>query len=263
MVSFQFCNFYAKQIFSFIQNHDVSKPADSASQESNIQWQAARASGSWFDVVLKSLSSIHDFETIGRFTTVATGESVVPEDFGDSPSKEWLRMEKSRLETYFALLVECGSARCWSQMLFVTCQPNSLAAVLHEHRATAQSVLNKSKAMWEGILKAEAYVQKTGRDINKVHQSAVKKFLGFVCWNQMQISRECFLECEKAHWNAESQNLKDLARVMFGGPCQTKFDLEDLFAHLVKVSTASNKPTAMNKILVWVEQVLSSFWVCP
>lgn len=195
----------------------------------------------WFDTVLKSLSTFHDADQLDQFITVQVGDR--PDDLGDC---DWLTAEKSRLQTYLAMLIECAAARSWSQMLFVMCEPNSLASVLYHHVPTAKQMLEQSKKKWEAILKAEEFIK--DRTANKATQTIVRKLLGFVGWNRLQCARECFLECEKGQWKVESQNIIGLARVMFGGPCQTKFDLEDLFAHLAKLSKA-HQPTAMNKIL--------------
>ena len=160
----------------------------------------------------------------------------------------WLADEKRRLTDFFTLLIELASARAWSQIQFATCQPNGLAACLNPNRAIGQQMIDWSKRIWKAVLAAESLVE-TNKLPNTVKKELKKILLYDVCWNQLQIARECYLICEKASWDANHPDIQRMAKQMFGGPANTKYTLEDLFAHLTSVGKLSSLATPMNKPL--------------
>lgn len=166
----------------------------------------------------------------------------------DEKDMDWLRDECQRLEAYVTMLIELASSRAWSQSFFVNCAPNNFVGILHEDRTIAKQLLEFQKRVWDAVLHAEQLV-KHPQKIKKDVQLELKARLADVCWNQMQLAREIHVECCRSQWNSEDTSLRDAARDLHGGPCNTKLDLEDCFAHLSSVGKTSSKSTPMNKSL--------------
>ena len=128
---------------------------------------------------------------------------------------------------------------------------DALAVVLHSHGALPQHGLNEQRCVWTDMLDAERCFRQLVPPGTK-DALALKK-VQRVAWNQLQTSRECLLICNSNNWQAHSQAIQEQATLMFSGPANTKYDLKDLFAHLVSVARASNIPTVMNKLHVHVK----------
>lgn len=215
-----------------------------------MQWQARRSSGAWHETITKATASIHDASVLRRF--ICTDIDMHSEFDPDVLSEEtdpWLSEEKTRLQDYFTLLIELAAARAWSQIQFQVCQPNSMAACLHEDRAIAGQMLQWTKRTWKAILEAEQLVQ--GNELKKVTRDHVRKMLDHhVCWHKLQVARESDILLEQESWNVDSPRLRDYCVSQFGAPANTKFTLEDLFAHLTSVGKLSSLATPMSKYLV-------------
>ena len=83
--------------------------------------------------------------------------------------------------------------------------------------------------------------------LSKPMKKAISDRLVDVSFQTFQITREVMALCEACQWNMEHEEIQKLAYRMFGGPCETKFSLEDLFAHLSSLSSMSSPATAMGK----------------
>ena len=73
-------------------------------------------------------------------------------------------------------------------------------------------------------------------------------------------------------WNANHEIIQEVALAMTGCPQNTKYDLEDGFAHLSSLSKLSNLSTAMNKSLELsstdfeldvTPSLVLQFWIFP
>lgn len=161
---------------------------------------------------------------------------------------QWLRDETELLESYVSLLVELASARSWSQMVFTNNLPLAFAGVFHEDPRSAAQLLQYQKRIWEAVLKAETMASDT--TVPKRIREELKERLYDVSWNQLQVSREIYVQCAKSNWEVGDPKIKELSRMCFGGPCNTKADLEDLFAHLASIAKMSTLATPMSKCLL-------------
>ena len=212
-----------------------------------MSWQANRCAGHWFSYILKSVGTLHDVSQLGNFISVdMTGDTSAVEEL----KEPWLIDEKQRLTNFFSLLVECASARAWSQMMFTNCLPNSFAAAKHDHAPTAGRLLQNIQRVWESVLLAESIVVGK-RDATMEVKKGVKERLNDICWNQLQLSREIYVECARANWNVHDAKVQLLADRLYGSPYNTKYDLEDAFAHLTSVGKMTSLATGMNKSLEW------------
>ena len=215
-----------------------------------LAWQAQRCAGHWFTFVLESLATIHDPNVVGKFITIEVGSVDSPPEDEDEP---WIAEEIQKIKTYMMLLIELASARSWSQIMYSNCSPNNLASIFHPDQRVAQQLLNLNRTVWTGVLAAEGIVY--GRDpaVPKDLKAEVRKRLcNDVCWNQLQLAREAFIICDRAGWVVGDPLVQQLGHRMFGVPANTKFDLEDLFAHLASVSKTSSLATPMSKSLDWL-----------
>ena len=209
-----------------------------------MQWQAGRCYGDWFEVILDSLATLHSEDVLRHFLSI----DVVGAPYENMDNDPWLLDETELLNSYVCLLVELASARSWSQMMFTNNFPLAFAGACHSSPAVADQLLKHQKRIWESILKAETAV--SDPSIPKSTRIELKKRLDDISWNQLQVSREVFLQCAKSGWDHSHPDLWQLCHRLFAAPCNTKCDLEDLFAHLVSVAKLSSLATPMSKPLI-------------
>ena len=192
------------------------------------------------------MSSIHEFRSIASFATLASSyEELGPNDL----QEQWFLNEKQKLAEYWELLCEFASARCWSQTLFTTTIPNSFAAILHDNEVIAQQHLDLVRNTWNAVLKAERIA--VAVDTPRKVKDALKKILAdHVVWNRLQISRELLLCCQQGGWTTTNQEIRNTAFGLFANPANTKFDLEDVFAHLASTGRLATMATPFSKNLV-------------
>lgn len=209
-----------------------------------MQWQAGRVYGDWFEVILASLATLHSEEVLRQFLSI----DVVGDPYEHMDNEPWLLDETELLNNYVCLLVELASARSWSQIMFTNNMPLAFAGASHSSPAVADQLLKHQRRIWESILKAETAV--SDPSISRSIRTELKKRLEDISWNQLQVSREVFLQCAKSNWDPSDHNVLQLCHRLFAVPCNTKCDLEDLFAHLVSVAKLSSLATPMSKPLI-------------
>lgn len=134
-------------------------------------------------------------------------------------------------------------------MVFVTCPPFNLASVLHSDRRTAQQLLDHAHAICAAILKAESGVYGRTLELSKAVKNEVALRLRDVSFNSFQLVREVWMVCEGGNWRADDTEINHVANILFGGQCETKYSLEDLFAHLSTVQRQLHQTQPMNKLL--------------
>ena len=201
--------------------------------------------------ILESLGTLHSPNALQTFITLGGGDQGPGENDLDEGPVQWIQDETSRLETYVRLLIELASSRAWSQMMYTNCQPNSFVGVLHPDQTLSKQLFTHQQGVWEGVLHAEKCLHdpdlspKIGKDIKK----ELEKRLEDVCWQELQLAREIYIVCASCDWDPSNHDVIQLARRIFGVPWNTKFDLEDLFAHLASVSKMTSLATAMGKPL--------------
>ena len=175
--------------------------------------------------------------------------TLLPED--PDASEQWFLDECKKLEKYWRVLVEIGSARSWSQIQFHVCQPNSLAVVLLNDRSAAQAGLDVIREVRDAVLAAErAAAADSGTP--PADREAISALLQDLAWNRLQTARESWLVCEEGQWRADDPDIQLQAEHLFSGEANTKWSLEDLFSHLATIARSTNLPTAMNKTLACI-----------
>ncbi|CAE7563238.1 unnamed protein product [Symbiodinium sp. CCMP2592] len=218
---------------------------DQKSQASTMKFQATRAAAGWFDVVRDTLHLIHEREALQRFNVTTSVSTSILEEDDDLAKEPWFLEESELVDTFWKLLVELASARSWSQVQFSTIQPCALAIALSPDNgpnSLAQKLLHEQRDTWNAVLKAERSAASDSK-LDPGVRSALNQVLCDLGWNRLQVSREAMLECTAANWKVSDQRVLETARCLFAGQAQTKYHLEDLFAHLVSVARASNLPT--------------------
>ena len=177
------------------------------------------------------------------FLSVDAG--ITPEDMLNDCA--WLDEETERLKSFVSLLVELASSRAWSQSQFVNCAPNNFACVLHRDREIAQQFFNHHKSIWQAVLLAEQCLVHKKLKANVA--AIVQERLNDVAWNRLQLARETYVFCCQKQFNADSLEVQETAAELFGVPWNTKYDLEDCFAHLASVNRTHSQATPMNRLL--------------
>ena len=211
-------------------------------QESNLAWLAGRAGGAWYDVIWQSLATLHDPSVLERFLTIDVSGH---ENMAD---QAWIGEERKRLDSYFCLLIELASSRSWSQMMFTNCSPNSLVGCLHPSNQVRQQLLHHQRDTWEAILRAEQVVFGEFAGSRAV-RACVQQRLDDISWYQIQLARETYVVCARNNWQSGNPEIEELTKAIFNNPYCTKYQLEDLFAHLSSVSKLSSLATPMGKHL--------------
>lgn len=142
---------------------------------------------------------------------------------------------------------------------------------LHPEQKIALTQLRTIRTIWDAVLslektcaahyslenksvtaKAFRKQQKQMREASKKNIKSVEEHcfdrLKEVAWNDSQLAREIYLVCQENDWEL-TPALLEYATSIFGGPCQTKFELEDVFAHLTSVEKLSTLASGSNKLL--------------
>ena len=216
-----------------------------------MKFQASRAAAGWFDTVRETLQLIHQPEALQQFNVTTSASTAILEEDDVLAGEPWFLEEAELVDTFWKLLVELASARCWSQIQFSTIQPCALAIALSPDigpNSLAQKLLHEQRDTWNAVLAAER-ASASDSKLSPGERSALTLVLRDLGWNRLQVSREAMLECTAAGWKVSHARVQETARCLFAGPAQTKYELEDLFAHLASIACASNLPVAMNKWL--------------
>ena len=209
-----------------------------------MQFQADRSTGAWYRTVLETLRLAHSPAALRKFGVTVAERSAAPPPDAELPA--WVMEDKKTLAEFWELLLELASARAWSQVQFTICQPCSFVSALHRDTALADRSLQEHRRVWEAVLKAERAV---AGHLPPRKKEALTALLHNLAWNRLQLAREVFLVGTEGGWSSRDAQIREQAAVMAKGPTTTKFDLEDLFAHLVHVGRSSNSNTPMNKQL--------------
>lgn len=216
-----------------------------------MKMQADRASGAWFQTILESFKVLHDMEAIDRmsvsvFSAPSDDEAKLATVFAKDDCQDvpqWFQDERNTLDSLFCLLTEVAADRAWNQMFFVTSVPQAFASIASSEHDAANTRLQYIKLMFQAVFKAEAVEKQPMKKL-------ISRMLSEVGWNRMQLARELYLVANDCDWKVENGgDLRKLVERMFSSPPTTKFDLEDVFAHLVSVCRLSSLSNPMNKQL--------------
>ena len=213
-----------------------------------MNFQTRRAIGAWFGTALRTVRLIHDPAALRRFGISIS--ALAPAAAAENPlhEAEWFLDERRKIKEFFDLLIEVAAARSWSQVQFSVCQPEALAVVLHADQHLSEIALREQRQVWRAVLRAEHLLANGA--LEEADAAALKSLMQDLAWNNLQVARESYLVAEQCAWRPSDTRFRAQVSALLGGPCQTKFELEDLFAHLASVARASNLPVAMNKRLV-------------
>ena len=110
---------------------------------------------------------------------------------------------------------------------------------------------------WDAVKQAEEIVytrsSPAARNVSSRTKESLKVLLELhVTWNRLQIARELYLICERGNWDFQDEETRELAMALFAHPPNTKFDLEDCFAHLASTARLSTMATKFNKQLGFI-----------
>ncbi|CAE7394742.1 unnamed protein product [Symbiodinium pilosum] len=201
-------------------------------QAAQLQWSAARCSGSWLKTVQRTLSMLHQAETLEELGVAAWHN---PEPA--SPDESWVLEETVFLNKTWRVLTELASARCWSQAMYSVCLPFTLAP-LFGPQETRQPAMDFMRTL-DGALAAAHRIMKNKP--GSPQAAAVTALLKDVWWHTTQIALETIQTARNASFDARNRELRCLAFSCFAGPSNTKFTAEDVFAHLAHVAARSQK----------------------
>ena len=227
-----------------------------------MSFQAARAIGpEWWRPILESMATIHSAEQIKQFniTCEPPAKPIEPNDPDPIRDEHWFQAEKKRLADFWSLLCELASARVWSQTLFSTCIPNLFAGILTDDQELSKRYMLLIRNTWQAIILAESLISPRADRASAKVKKALQKTLKYVGWHELTVSRELFAVCEAAQWDPQDSQVQLLVKLLFGSPCNTKFDLEDCFAHLASVAKLSTLATPFNRRPVTLLLSLHSF----
>ena len=148
------------------------------------------------------------------------------------------------MEKYINYTADISNGIVWHHIQFSYAIPNMLAAVYHPSEAVQKARLQTSKHIWEAIKAAE---KETFDGWSKREKDALAQMLLLVAWNRTQIAREAIGVCEKAGWDPENSELRELVLCLYGRPATTIFHLENIFNHLSTIIKRLRKNSKMNR----------------
>ena len=216
-------------------------------QAASLQWAADRATGhGWFNRVLQTLASIHDPEMLELCGVTAVAD-VLPG--AELAGQEWFQQEVQNLMDLWAYLLALASTRTWSEIQHAVLCPQMIACASHTNRQAARAGMDRQRRIWEAVLRAEDVTLNGAGDVGGADRKALGAMLNDAAFNRLHFARECAVHCKQAGWDPDYEDIKQLNRAMYSKPLNSKFDLEDTFAHLAAVHKLSTKATQFNKNL--------------
>ena len=165
-------------------------------------------------------------------------------------SQEWFQEELVCLNDFWSYLVELASARAWSQIQHAALWPQMLACVSHPNRDRTSEALQSMRRTWDAVLRAEDITIHAAGDLSQADRRALANVMADLAWNKLSFARECAVVCRQASWDPAHEDIQELCKSMWSKPLNTKYDLEDCFAHLAAVHKLSTKASQFNKWLV-------------
>lgn len=177
----------------------------------------------------QTLALIHSGEVLSELGFISLATSTARPENLDSA---WVEEQGKLLRSFFTLLVELASARCWSQVHHAMCLPNILSRVHDEQVEMRDRGLNSARQVWRAVLRAEEIVYNEPDSLPAATLASLRKCLYEMAWNRQQLSREAYAVCENGQWKATDGDVRALSFALFARPMNTKMYLEDMFGHV-------------------------------
>ncbi|CAE7660841.1 unnamed protein product [Symbiodinium sp. KB8] len=219
-------------------------------QDASLTWAADRSTGhGWYRCVLDTLALIHDPVTLAACEVTAAPGPVRLPDSSFLEAQEWFRDEQKNLDELWLYLLEVASKRAWGQIQHAALFPQLVAGALSDDKRAAAAAMSAGERLWDAILRAED-MQFHGAGIEGISAAArvsLGRIMSDLAFNRQSFARECAVVCRQAQWQHDYKDVQDLARSLYAKPLNTKFDLEDCFAHLSSVHQLTSKASPFNK----------------
>ena len=138
-------------------------------------------------------------------------------------------------------------ARCWSQCQYYICIPNAFASVHHSDMGGREKGLKVVQKVWNAVLQAEKILKDDRVDV--AVKDALEQIMAHMSWHKSQVARELFLVCEAGGWRFSDQQIRQLGFYLFNLPANSKYFLEDTFAHLADISKRIGRNLKISKKL--------------
>ena len=221
-----------------------------------MTWAADRATGhGWYRCLLDTLALIHDPVTLAACeVTAAPGPAQLP-DSSILEAQEWFRDEQENLKELWLYLLEVVSKRAWGQIQHAVLFPQMLATALSDDKGAATAGMKAGEKTWDAILRAEDIQHNGAGRISAASRVSLGQIMNDLHFNRQSFVRECAVVCRGAQWQHDYKDVQDLARSLFGKPLNTKFDLEDCFAHLASVHQLTTKASPFNKCFCCIRPI--------
>ena len=187
---------------------------------------------------------MHDSENLRKLTVTLP----TPDMHAVDASEDFVARDKDLLQKLFRFSYELASIRCWSQMQFAVQIPHLLAMVHHENHDLRWEAMERADTTWQAFLLAERLVH-VDKDPQALRKGGLQDCLKEAAWHQLQLARESYCICRNAHWDPRDAELRLFSWLMYGRPANTKFMLEDVFAHLADISRRHAKNETMQRCL--------------
>lgn len=235
---------------SFVQLHSIIHGLEKliAWKDASLTWAADRATGhGWYRCVLDTLALIHDPATLAACeVTAAPGPAKLP-DSSVLEAQEWFGDEQKNLNELWVYLLEVVSKRAWGQVQHAALFPQVLASALSDDKRAAAAGMSAAERTWDAILRAEEIQHHGAGSISAASRVSLGRIMNDLAFNRQSFARECAVVCRQARWQHDYKDVQDLARSLYSKPLNTKFDLEDCFAHLSSVHQLTSKAMPFNK----------------
>ena len=198
---------------------------------------------------MDTLALIHDPVTLAACEVTAAPGPVRLPDSSFLEAQEWFRDEQKNLDELWLYLLEVASKRAWGQIQHAALFPQLVAGALSDDKRAAAAAMSAGERLWDAILRAED-MQFHGAGIEGISAAArvsLGRIMSDLAFNRQSFARECAVVCRQAQWQHDYKDVQDLARSLYAKPLNTKFDLEDCFAHLSSVHQLTSKASPFNK----------------
>eukprot|EP00439_Symbiodinium_sp_Y106_P014823 s7544_g2.t1 len=199
---------------------------------------------------------LHDRDLRVELKQIQLGSGPLHAELPDSSvleAQEWFRDEQKNLNELWFYLLEVVSKRAWGQVQHATLFPQLLASALSDDKRAAAASMSAAERTWDAILRAEEIQHHGAGSISAASRVSLGRIMNDMAFNRQSFARECAVVCQQARWQHDYKDVQDLARSLYAKPLNTKFDLEDCFAHLSSVQQLTSKATPFNKCFCCID----------
>ena len=175
---------------------------------------------------------------------------------GAQPSEEdlgsWASFQYDVLTTFVTYIIEICASHAWAQVIYTVCLPHAFACIHHEKEKERRLSMLLIRRIWTAVHDKERLL---AEDMPLARKRALQQLMSDLAWRLGQVAREIHAACQNANWSERDEECRLFSYLLFAGPPNTKFYLEDAFSHMSDVCSRFARHMKMTKFLGLINRV--------